>query len=194
MLVVAALAMVLAFKDPCAGQAVQVGFAKCKSTFRDHLPGPSPLIAMAIVCVSMLLFYEFRWYLRVWATGAIGMALLGMAAAIVLGDVTKVLAVVSGVVGLALVASAYGIHIGHRGAWSLASSACGVLALVFFFGSARLRAELHLHLAWAVLPSLAVFLPACVMLGTSPPGGEFYEPFASAPRGQRPRSAPQSKT
>lgn len=183
MLALAGVALVLAFKDPCAGQTAQqmMSFGKCKSTFVDHLPGPSPLIALAIVCVSMMLFYEFRWYLRVWATGAIGLALLGMAGAIVYADMTKVLAVVSSLIGLALLASAYGIHLGRRGAWSLAVSAFGILALVFFFGSARLRGAMHWHLAWAILPSLAVFLPACVMLSTSAPGADRWEPFATKP-------------
>jgi hypothetical protein len=117
----------------------------------------------------------------VWLVGAIGAGELVIAGMILFGGMSKVLGVVNALIGVAMIAAAWGVQKGRRGAWAFAVVACGTLALTYFFGSAKLRTTTGMHLAWAVLPALAVFLPACVALATSGPESVRYEPFANRP-------------
>jgi hypothetical protein len=173
------LVLTTAFKDPCASSAtMQAGIAKCNATLSQRLPGPAPVIALVASFLSMMLMYELRWYIRTWLIAAIGAAEIITGILIINAGMSKVLSLANGLLGLSLLGAAYGIHLGRRGAWSYAVSACGTLAVAFFFGSAKVHNATGVHLAWAALPALAVFLPACVALGTSPPGGPRYEPFA----------------
>jgi hypothetical protein len=161
--------LVVAFKNPKYGR----------------LPGPAPLISLGSSWVSMMLFYELRWYVRVWATLVVGLAQLAAGIAMLYLGMPKPLGVVNAILGIALSASAYGIHLERRGPWSFAVSCFGTLALTFFFGSSKIAAEMDVHLAWAALPALGLFLPACVMLGTSAPGTPRYQPWARFPTAPR---------
>jgi hypothetical protein len=161
----AGLMLVLLLKDPRHGR----------------LPGPIPLIAVLAMWGTTVLFYELRWYIRQWIVAALGVTEIGVAIALLQANRATVLAVANALIGITLVAAAYGIHKEQRGPWAAAVSTCGTLALVYTFGASRVAREVGTHLGWAFLPALAMFLPACIMLATSAPGSARYAPFASKP-------------
>jgi hypothetical protein len=157
------LLLVLFLKDPRHGR----------------IPGPAPMIAIVVMWATTVLFYELRWYIRQWVVGALG--IIEISVAVALFQTSKVLASTNALIGITLVAAAYGIHKEQRGPWAAAASTCGTLALTYGFGASRVAKELDTHLAWAFIPALAMFLPACIMLATSSPGSTRYEPFATKP-------------
>ena len=150
-----------------------------KDARQGRLPGPAPLIAILIMWAATVFFYELRWYIRQWVVAGLG--IVEVAVAIALFKTSPVLAASNGLIGVTLIASAWGIHKEMRGPWAAASSVCGTLALTYGFGASRVAKELGTHLAWAFLPALAFFLPACIMLATSSPGSARYAPFATKP-------------
>lgn len=163
------LAMAMAFKDPCAEIVDPMARMMCKPKVADRMPTLLVVGAMIGVQLSMAMFYELRQQARVYGLGVVGAALVAVGTLVVTAGMPIPLAVACLLGGGTLVACAVGIFRNHRGAWALATSLSAVLAVVFFFGSARVQSSLDIPLAIAVLPAMAVFLPLTVALATTPP-------------------------
>lgn len=163
------LAMAMAFKDPCAEIADPMKRLMCKPTFGDRLPTGMVIASMLGVQLAMVVFYELRQHLRVYGLALVGAGLVGVAGLLLLDGYPIPLVIANGIGGAGLVACAAGIYRGDRAAWSIATAVSAVLAVVFFFASAKIASAFELSLAIGVLPSLAVFLPLTVALGTTPP-------------------------
>lgn len=163
------LAMAIAFKDPCGELADPMARVMCKPKLADRMPSLLVIVAMLGVQVAMAGFYELRQHARVYGLGVVGAALVGVGAMVMYEGLPIPFVVACVLGGATLVACAVGIYRGQRAAWSIACSMCATLAVVLFFGSARVQATLDIPLALAVLPSMAVFLPLTVALATTPP-------------------------
>jgi hypothetical protein len=170
--------LAMAFKDPCPHDG---GLTPCHPTINDRLPDSLTLSGLSFTAAMLILAYECRWYLRVAMTAALGSCELVVAVLIVHDDMSTVLAVANALAGCALIGCAVGIQRGSRVAWAYATVICYVLAVVFFFGSSRVRDATGWPLSLAVLPSFMGFLPTALALGFAPPGGTPYAPFAKAP-------------
>lgn len=177
------LVLAMAFKDPCAHAEVANDFAlaRCHPSMSDRLPDLQTWVSMMLVLAITVILYEVRWYVRVGLVAMIGSAELVVAVLVWHAGMSTVLGIANGLIGCAMIACAVGLQMGKRVAWSYATAICGVLTLVFFFGSSKVRDATGLHLAWAVLPSLAAFLPATIALACAPLGGTPYAPFAKQP-------------
>jgi uncharacterized membrane protein len=163
------LAMAIAFKDPCAEIVDPMARAMCKPKLADRMPTMLVVASMLGVQVAMAMFYELRQHLRVYGLGAVGAGLAVVGVLIFTAGMAIPLALACLLGGCILVACAVGVHRGNRAAWAIATSLSSVLALVFFFGSARVQSAFDIPLALAVLPSMAVFLPLSVALTLTPP-------------------------
>lgn len=163
------LAMAMAFKDPCADIADPILRVRCQPSFADRIPDGLVFLSMLGVLGAMAIFYELRAILRVHGVAVVGAMLAGTGAKVAIDGMPLPLVVALLIGGGALVACAVGIHRGHRVAWSFAVALSSTLAVVFFFGSARVQSTTGWPLAIAVLPSMAVFLPLTVALATTPP-------------------------
>jgi len=163
------LAMAVAFKDPCGEIADPMARVMCKPKLADRMPTILVFASMIGVQVAMAMFYELRAHLRVYGLAVVGAGFAAVGALVAVAGMPIPFALACILGGGTLVACAVGIYRDHRGAWSLATALCSVLALVFFFGSARVQGALDIPLALAVLPSMAIFLPLTVALTLTPP-------------------------
>jgi len=93
------------------------------------------------------------------------------------------LVVAYNVFGIGMIACSWAMRRERREGWAFALSMFGIVFIAHFFGTSVLRDAFGVHLAVAVLPALAVFLPSFLALACSPPGAPRYAPFATKPLG-----------
>lgn len=176
LLVLAALALSIGFKDACAKYGGEVALAalgqRCKDvvTWQDYLPGSTTVIVLGLVYALNVLAWEARWHVRVIAPAVIGVAYLFVGAGVLLDDRPPVLAVFYLLSGLGMLACVWGIRRERREGWAFALSMVMFIGIAHFFGSATIRSAFDVHLALAVFPSLGVQLPIVIALVTTPPG------------------------
>jgi hypothetical protein len=170
LIVLTGLVLAVAFKDPCASAAVDPLAPPCTPSLGDRMPGASAYLSLGIIFASMVLCFELRWALRSALVGILGAGQVLAGIVLASDGGSMVFAVCNGLLGLALIGSAVGIQHDRRAAWAFAGSICGTLTVVYFFGAAKVQSATGWSVAWAVLPSLAAYLPTTVVLALTAPG------------------------
>jgi hypothetical protein len=187
LLVLTGLVLAVAFRDPCARYGgedlLRMAGQRCQDVVRwtDYIPDGLTFGVLLAIFTLNLLCYELRWVIRAIAPGLLGVVFVGLGVMIHAQGMPVVLGAFYWVFGLALLASAWGIHRGYRAGWSTAAAIIGVTCVAQFFGSSRLADETGWPMSLAILPSLGLLLPIVLALATSPPGGTRYRPFARTP-------------
>jgi hypothetical protein len=183
------LAIAMAIVDPCkkygGEEALAMVGKRCKNVvqFRDYLPGTPGWVALATILVVNIVVYELRWIIRIAIPIAVGALALVVAGVVLWKDQPGLLAVFYVLYAVSLFACAVGIQRNSREGWAFALSLLGVGAVAHFFGAAKLQTETGWSMAYAMLPGLAVLLPAFTALACTPIGGKRYAPFATKPSG-----------
>lgn len=179
--------LAMAFKDACAKyggeSALAAVGADCSDVvkFSDYLPDTTTVLAMLGVWVVNVLVWEVRWVIRNWLPGLLGTAFVVLSIATLVADRPLPLIVAYFLFGVAMIACTWGMLRERREGWAFAVSMFGMQLIAHFFGTSVIRGALGTHLAIAVLPAMAVFLPAFLALATTPPGATRYAPFSKKP-------------
>jgi hypothetical protein len=177
----------MAFKDACAkygGESTLAAVgADCSDVVKlgDYMPDTTTVLAMLGVWVVNVLVWEIRWVIRTWLPGVLGAAFVVLSIATLIADRPLPLITAYFLFGVAMIACSWGMLRDRREGWAFAVSMFGMQLIAHFFGTSVIRGALGTHLAIAVLPAMAVFLPAFLALATTPPGAPRYAPFASRP-------------
>jgi hypothetical protein len=184
LLCLAGLVLSIALGDVCARYGGEAKLAlvgrSCSDhvTWTDYIPQRDAWIVVGIILGVNIAFYELRFYLRVYGVGALGALYVGVAAVTGAGGLPAPLVIFYALFGIALIASAWGIHHERREGWSAALAMCAVMLTGHFFGTAKIAQETGAPMAFALLPSMAILLPMMIALLTSPPGAPRVKPFA----------------
>jgi hypothetical protein len=183
LLAVTGLVLGMALGDACAKYGGDAALAlvgkKCDDlvTWQDYLPGRSGWIALGGFVAANVLAYELRWYLRVHGVAAVGALYVCLAGVIAVDGLPLPLVIFYAVFGVAMVAAAWGIRRDRREGWAAALAMLAVLLTSHFFGSAKIADETGMPMAYAVLPSMGLFLPLVIVLTTTSPGTPRARPF-----------------
>jgi hypothetical protein len=187
LLAITGILLSMAFKDACAkygGESALAAIgAQCSDVTKlsDYLPDTTTVLAMLGIWAVNILVWEVRWLIRTWLPGVLGSAFVVLAIGTFVADRPLPLTVAYLLFGVAMIACSWGMLRDRREGWAFAVSMFGMQLVVHFFGTSVIREALGTHLALAVLPAMAVFLPAFLALATTPPGSPRYAPFATKP-------------
>jgi hypothetical protein len=187
LLAITGILLAMAFKDACAKyggeSALAAVGAECSDVtkFSDYLPDMTTVLAMLGVWVVNILVWEVRWVIRTWLPAVLGATFVVLGIGTLVADRPLPLTVAYLLFGVAMIACSVGMLRDRREGWAFAVSMFGMQLVAHFFGTSVIRGALGTHLAIAVLPAMAVFLPALLALATTPPGSPRYAPFATKP-------------